>query len=796
MALFSVAKKILKKVAEKSAKKAKDARKAGKQKKAAATKKQQDANVKSSRTKKPAERSKAEVKARNARAKQLRQKREAKRIAKNQKIAAGTKGFKGKMAGILGTGGLGGLIGSMFGGGGGDEPDALAPGGLADDQSRATPAQMLEDKPIDLSWMPMAMAVSIPQLETNEQISGAAEASIIVTEDIMLDEEGGYPFIEAGTMLPTRVAEIGKLFQIVDGLRNQVGDLNKQLVITNSSLRLVKDALKEAIAQNAATKRANERRRDEEDAEGGRIKGAALAVGSLGAAYVTTKAMGLFARASNIAMMGAMALFADDVAAIFTDDEPEPEIEEDTGALDPDKDYADSLETAQEGQYLTPDQMRELGLDAPENDGVTEDDDVQEETDINVEEEAGLLEQTFDAMTEGPTGAVTEAAEVVGLGAMAATGVSMAAGALGATGVAAAGAATAAVLAPVALAAGVLATGAIAGKLIADNTEIDEAIGEAIFGGGDVNIEDVEATSEEEMAEKYSGMNDVEKFGDLLGEGLFDTAESESDIKAAFKDMRYREYMDLGERYEEEHGTPLSEAIFSAVGMEGLDDILDMITANDVADKMAEERDGTPDPVEEKITPPETITVTDSAGFEFEIPAEESSKMEVPIPEELPEQTIHPQAVQIKADLRAGKISSVEALKRLRDLDYDPQKLIKDGIGKKDLRLPEIGEVIPVSELLEKVPAEVREEVSDVINEKIESPINDTISGINDKVDSVVDETIDEVMKTTILPVVKNLSNQKERPIPAGTQLKSSLESGGPSYASIDPFLSIAKNQT
>ena len=50
MALFSVAKNLLKKTAEKSVKKAKDARKASKEKKAAATKKQQDADVKASRT--------------------------------------------------------------------------------------------------------------------------------------------------------------------------------------------------------------------------------------------------------------------------------------------------------------------------------------------------------------------------------------------------------------------------------------------------------------------------------------------------------------------------------------------------------------------------------------------------------------------------------------------------------------------------------------------------------------------------------------------------------------------------
>jgi hypothetical protein len=756
MALFSIAKKLLKKAAEKSAKKAKDARKASKKKKEVETKKKQDADVKSSRTKKPAERSKAEVKARTARAKQLRKQREAKRIAKNQKIAAGTKGFKGKMAGVLGTSGIGGLIGSMFGGGG-DEPAPLAPGGdLADDQSRATPAQMLEDKPIDLSWMPMAMAVSIPQLETDEQISGAAEASIVVTEDIILDEEGGYPFIEAGTMLPTRIAEIGKLFQIVDGLRNQVGDLNKQLVITNSSLGVIKGALKDAIDQNAATNRANERRRDEADVEGGRLKGAALAVGGLAAAYVTTKAMGFFARAMNIATMSAIAMYADDVAAMMTDDEPEPEIEEDTGALDPDKDYADSLETAQEGQYLTPDQMRELGLDAPENDGVTEDGDAQEETDIDVEEEAGLIVQTIEAMEEGVTGDITTAAEVVGLGAMAATGVSMAAGALGATGTAAAAAATATVLAPIALATGALAGGAIVGTLIADNTQVDEAIGEAIFGGGDVNVEDVEATSDEEMAEKYSGMNDVDMMGDLLGEGFFDTAESESDIKAAFKDMRYREFMDLGERYEEEHDTPLSEAIFSAVGMEGLDDILNMITANDVADAKVEQRDAVP---ESKPDPVETIV--DALIEEVE---EEKREFN------------HSVAAKIKADYHSG----IEL----------PEIGPISGI-----ELPEIGEVIPISDLLEKVPHEVRGEVEDVIAEKIETPINNTIDGINDKVDTVVDETVDEIMKTTILPIIKNVGQSKIRDIPGGTQMKSRLESAGPTYVSVDPFLSN-KNQT
>lgn len=779
MALFSAAKKLLKKAAEKSAKKAEEARKIAKAKKQTAVKKKQDANVKSSRTKKPAERSKAEVKARNARAKALRQKREAKRIAKNQKVAAGTKGFKGKLAGALGAGGIGGLIGSMFGGGS-DEPDALAPGGaeyLADDGARASPAQMLEDKPIDLSWMPMAMAVSIPQLDTDEQIRGATEASIVVTEDIMLDEEGGYPFIESGTMLPTRIAQIGKLFQIVDGLRNQVGDLNKQLVVTNSSLGVIKGALKDAIDQNAATNRANERRRDEADIEGGKIKGAALAVGGLAAGYVTAKAMGFFARAMNIATMGAIAMFADDVAAMVTDDEPEPEIEEDTGALDPDKDYADSLETAQEGEYLTPDQMRELGLDAPENDGVTEDEAV-EETDIDIEEEASLIEQSIAAMEEGPTGTLVTAAEVASLGAMTATGVSMAAGALGATGVAAASAATAAALAPVALVGGALAGGMIVGTLIADNTEIDEALGEAVFGGGDVNLEDVEATSEEEMAEKYNGMNDVEMIGDLLGEGLFDVAESESDIKAAFKDMRQSEYNDLDNRYEEEYDTPLSSAIFSAVGTEGLQDILDMIYANEVADRKQKEKDHAP-----KEEPVKSLKEhIDEAVLEDIFEDEEQIKHYTQ------------EAANIRADLQAGVISAAEALNKLQALDMaDPTDIVKDGVA--SIELPQVGEVIPISDLLEKVPAEVRGDVEDVIAEKIETPINNTIDGINDKVDTVVDETIDEIMKTTILPIIKNVGQTKVRDIPGGTQMKSRLESAGPTYMSTDPFLSN-KNQT
>jgi hypothetical protein len=597
----------------------------------------------------------------------------------------------------------------------------------------------------------------------------------------MLDEEGGYPFIEAGTMLPTRIAQIGKLFQIVDGLRNQVGDLNKQLVVTNSSLGVIKDALKDAIDQNAATNRANERRRDEADVEGGKrgkIKSAALAVGGLAAAYVTTKTMGFFARAMNIATLGAIAMFADDVAAMVTDDEPEPETEEDTGALDPDKDYATSLETAQEGQYLTPDQMRELGLDAPENDGVTESDEAVEESDINIEEEASLIEQTIDAMEEGPSGVVTEAAEIVGLGAMAATGVSMAAGALGATGVAAASAATAAILAPVALGAAVLAGGMIVGTLIAENTEIDEALGEAVFGGGDVNVEDAVATSDEEMAEKYSGMNDVDMMGDLLGEGFFDTAESESDIKAAFKDMRYRQFMDLGERYEEEHGTPLSGAIFSAVGREGLDDILEMITANDVADAKVEKRDATPE-------------TTKNVLEDIIVPARELVEEDL----EVPEEEIRFYATSLET-AQEGQYLTPDQMRELglANIDSSVETIMRNGIPSA-MELPQIGEVIPISDILEKVPAEVRGDVEDVIAEKIETPINNTIDGINDKVDTVVDETIDEIMKTTILPIIKNVGQAKIRDIPGGTQMKSRLESAGPTYMSTDPFLSN-KNQT
>lgn len=772
--------------------------------------KKQKELVKSSKGKPPAQRSPKEIKARKNQAKQLRQQREAKRIKKNAKVKSGTTGFKGKLKGMLGTGGVGGLIGSMLGGSEDPPNTPVGAPGTAEPPQK-TPAEIL-DKTIDLSWMPQALAVSIPRIELPEEERASSLIKVTAVEDIELDEEGGYPFIQSGTIIPSRIAEIGQLFKITDALRGQTDELNKQLVITNANLNLIKKALKDAIGLNLATNRANERRRDENDQEKkrGPITGAVMLGAGLAAGYVTAKTAGFLTRAMNVATMGAIALFADDVGAWLTDDEEEPEIQEEEGAADPtdDKQYASSLEDAQEGEYLTDDQMRELGLDPPDDDGV---DDGSEEEPV-AEEEVGLLDQAIAASEEGVSGALLTASTITGVAGLAASGGVAAATAMGvaAPALLVAAAPVLAVAAGVTAAAGV---GYMAGKLIADNTEIDEKLGEMMFGGGDVDLEDVEATSDEEMEEKYSGMADVDKFADILGEGMFDVAESESDIKAAFKDMIYDEWLDLGERYQETHGTPLSEAVFSAVGMEGLNNIMDTITENTVAKKLAEEP-VEEDPIVEVPTNTDGITGEDV----MEQPATDGITAEIAetptstdgITGEDAESTSYEdtkfytrESAQIYKDLREGKISGSEALKRMKENSIRMEDAIPGGISIRDLKedaqetlqLPDVGEVVPISEILEQVPGAIQQDVANIVAENVEKPINEKLAGLQENIDSVVDETVDQAIKATLMPIIRQGQAMKETPIPAGTQAKSGLDGARPNYMSIDPFVRI-KMQT
>lgn len=544
--------KVARSAAEKGATKTKDAVKKGVQNKRVADSKKVP---KSQRTKK-------QQAARDKKAADIKAKRQAARAKRDAKIKNKTTGIKGRFAKTFGAGGLGGLIGSLLGGGE-DANDPTPKDGVGEPQPRqTTTSNVPDDKPIDLSWLPLAMAVSIPTIKDDEERRTYSLSNIIVTKDIELDEEGGIPFIESGTLIPTRIAEIGTLFAITDTLRDQVTDLNKQMFIANSNLKEIKKKLGLAIAQNAATNRKNERRRDEEAVEGGRIKKAALSVGGAAAAYVTVKTMGMLQRMVNVAILGSMALFADDVASMISSDEEEelPLVE--------DQDEADAMEG---------DDTTGTGVDPTEEE-------ISEEAAEPQSELADALEGAADAMSEGAAGTLLDAGMIAGGGAMVA-------GTLGLT-------ATAAVLGPAAAAATALGAGMAVGTIIADNTQIDENISQAYEDFNEENLD--EMTSREEMTQKYGdAQGTVGFFGDLLGEGLFDTEEDPKDIYAAFRDMTWDDHAKLNEAYQEEYGQSLASATWKAVGDAGSEAINDLISKNTMDKHLAKtsnEGDGAASP--------------------------------------------------------------------------------------------------------------------------------------------------------------------------------------------------------
>ena len=712
------------------------------------------------------QRTKAQQKARDSKAADLK----AARAAKRQKRAQAKGGIKSKIAGALGTGGIGGLIGSMFGGPDAQEPPTPAEYGVTPPNT-PHPSQSAvgstDDPQIDLSFLPAAMAVSIPVIRDDEEERGYSLSNVVVTEDIELAEEGGYPFIEAGTLIPSRIAEIGTLFRIVDGLRDQVTDLNKQMVIANSNLSQIKDGIKESIAENQQTQRDNERRRDEEAIEnkGSRILQGAGAVATLGAGYVTMKAMGLFARAQNIALLGALAMFSDDIFAAFDDDE-EVDTESNDGVdesyRDPEKQYADSLESAQEGEFLTDEQMAELGLDPP---GGTED--AVEEEPIPEDGLADTLDSAADALSEGPAGDLLNAGLVAGVGGLIASGVGSVAGA---TAVGAAAVAAAPVLAAVGTAATVAGISYAAGKIIADNTQIDEYIGDAMFGGMDEDLSEIEAASEEEMAEKFEGQEGVDLMADLLGEGMFDMEEEPEEIKAAFVDMDHDTYRALEDDYEEQTGTPLQEAIVDAVGVEGYSDIMDMILATEKA-----KRDAIAAAEEEKKVYAQSLETAKEGEFlTGDMMAELVSGDGV-------QQFYSEESTQIAKDIATGAITPLEAFDRMKESAPDIGEMLK---------LPPVGEVIPISEILEEVPEGIRGEVGDIIEQNVETPINNAIDGLNEQVDTVVDTTIDEKIQSVIVPLITKSQSKGSLDLPSGSQQSSVVESARPNYRSADSFIS------
>ena len=479
------------------------------------------------------------------------------------------------MSGIFGAGTLG-LIEGFFSAG--DEATANA---AANAEAASASAQRQAEKPtptddptIDLQSVGTAIAQAMPSIPAMQDMLPTAGdyeiANLTVLDTIQLDtsvitEEGDQELsIPADTQFRAAIPQIGALFAMMAALKVDVLGLQGQLDTTNMRLEEIREAVDEAMRRNGATRRANERRRDEEKTE----EKPTTRVGVLmerGKQAAKDAAKGFLAvlggMVTSAVMIGVGSAMADTGDALMEEDEiPEEEISSDAGV---------------EEQFL--------------NELSTEDDSIQ-----------GTLNKT------------TGIASNIGLGAAvtaAGAGLAATAGIAGAAGVAAVAAPIAVGAAAVTAVAGAAALGTAIGTTLYDQF-IEDPLSEALskhFAGDDIDLGTMD--SPEAIKEKYSGMDDVEVLGDLLGEGMFDLAEKPTEIAGWFRDNvpDLSTYSELDKEYQEEYGDSLSVAIGRVVGTKGLDSIMQVITNNMLAAREDDSADSAPQPITEKIAPVKEI---------------------------------------------------------------------------------------------------------------------------------------------------------------------------------------------
>jgi len=620
--------------------------------------------------------------------------------ARNAKVKEKTTGFKSKIGKMMGPGLIGGMLGKMMSGADDAEKAAKETPEIAKPQPQQTATQTKtgDDPFIDISAVAAGFAAAIQAAisanrEYNEERAIAA-SNIVVVKDIQLDEEGGYPFIESGTLIPARIAEIGTLFRITDRLNGRMDDVYKRVFILDSTLKYLAKQLDIAIDANAATARANERRRDEEDVESGifsktktAVIGATALVGLAAASKISAIAM----RALKVATLGGIAMFADDVAAMMEEEEV-PEADE-------------------EAEAIVEEQMDDL--DEADDEKILASQEIAEETPSMIDSAIETYEKYFeDDVVAGSLGTASMIASGAGL---------LAAGTAAAPVLAVAGAIT-----------GAAALGYGVGNMIADNTQIDEKIGEAIdYIVGNETIEDV--ATDQEMNEKFGDKRGAALLGDLLGEGMFDMAEEPREIIAAFKDIdTQKKLWALEDDYEQLYGRTLDEALLDVVGAKGLESIDNFVTTNIINKKKLEKATGAVEETKNIIT---SVMAGDFSG-----------------------------ATQQFVE---GEISTI--------------------------LLPEMPEEIagmPVEEIVGDMQRVVQGDIENVIMDKISPPVFEAVNNIEQKIEGVVEDTLgDEGAK--IIPIVMNRIKKDPRfSMPTGTTPKPHLDSAQPTFSAIDPFLS------
>ena len=619
--------------------------------------------------------------------------------ARNAKVKEKTASFKSKIGKMMGPGLIGGMLGKMMSGADDAEKAAKETPEIAQPQPQqtATETKTGDDPFIDISAAAAGFAAAVQAAisvnrEPNEERAITA-SNIVVVKDIQLDEEGGYPFIESGTLIPARIAEIGTLFRITDRLSGRMDDVHKRVFILDSTLKQLAKQLRAAIDANAATARANERRRDEEDIEEKKspiksaVIGAAAIVGLTAAAKISAIAM----RALKVATLGGIAMFADDVAAMMEEEEV-PEVDEEAEAIV--EEQMDNLDEADDEKILAAQEIAE-------------------ETPSMIDSAIETYEKYFeDDVVAGSLGTASMIASGVGL--------------------LAAGTAAAPVLAVAGAISGAAALGYGVGNMIADNTQIDEKIGEAIdYIVGNETIEDV--ATDQEMNEKFGDKRGAALLGDLLGEGMFDMAEEPREIIAAFKDIdTQKKLWALEDDYEQLYGRTLDEALLDVVGAKGLESIDNFVTTNIINKKKLEKATGAVEETKNIIT---SVMAGDFSG-----------------------------ATQQFVE---GEISTI--------------------------LLPEMPEEIagmPVEEIVGDMQRVVQGDIENVIMDKISPPVFEAVNNIEQKIEGVVEDTLgDEGAK--IIPIVMNRIKKDPRfSMPTGTTPKPHLDSAQPTFSAIDPFLS------
>lgn len=474
-------------------------------------------------------------------------KKGSKQVAKKSAKKAAVKksaAIKSKIAGSLSASSIGGLAGSYFSGSSSDQAGDQAAGPVQT-ASREVRPRPIQDTTISLNNVPTALVAALPALSNLQEISTNLSdpnfANVIAREDIALDTttigDEEVPFIPAGTIVPSSILEVGYLQKSIVAIKDRVSALSFDLGETNSRLKNIDDAIQEAIDANARTNRNNERLRDElaienqnqnQNNEPEEKTSALLDTVKL-AAKGALVALGTMVGSSMLMLAG---------SAMASDEEPGDN--EGTG-----------VQTEGEEQVKeTGSTLENLGnwLEKAESD----------DNDKTIAQSA--VGATMDNVGTGLA--------VAGVAGSVAT---------------AAGVAGTAAIAPLAAAA---TAGYVAGTVLYEQTGLKEKIGESIDAHlkGD-GIGFVNQTSREEMANKYGGNTEMETLGDLFGEGLMDNAEPAGDIVSFFKEDVHDldHFMKLNKEYNETYDRPLTSAINDELGMQAVEEILEMMKNRSLA---------------------------------------------------------------------------------------------------------------------------------------------------------------------------------------------------------------------